>query len=173
MAEIAEEAEISIGALYARFPSKEAVLAVLGLAVLEEVRDRFVRALDAVPAAKGLRGLVGAYADTLVAELHRFRRVVTELRRHGHGVEGMDPLLATADRAIRGEFAVRARRHAAEIAHENTDAAVQWALFTTNAAAREAILADALAHYAVPRGRRALRRDLARSALTYLMVDEP
>jgi AcrR family transcriptional regulator len=168
MQEIAEEAGISIGALYARFPSKEAVLALLGVAVFEEVRGRFVRAMDAVPGRAGLRALVSAYVDTLVAELHRNRRLVLDLRRHADGAPEIRALMARTNSTIHEAFLTRARRHSADIVHRDHEAALQWALFMMNAAAREAVLAGALSQYSVEGGRAALRRELTRLACAYL-----
>jgi AcrR family transcriptional regulator len=168
MHEIAGEAGISIGALYARFPSKEAVLALLGVAVFEEARGRFVRAMEAVPGRAGLRALVGAYVDTLVGELHRHRRLLMDLRRHADGAPEIRALMVRTNSAIHEAFLTRARRHWDEIAHRDPEAALQWALFTTNAAAREAILAGALSQYSVERGRAALRRELTQLACSYL-----
>jgi AcrR family transcriptional regulator len=155
MHEIAGEAGISIGALYARFPSKEAVLALLGVAVFEEARGRFVRAMEAVPGRAGLRALVGAY-------------VLMDLRRHADGAPEIRALMVRTNSAIHEAFLTRARRHWDEIAHRDPEAALQWALFTTNAAAREAILAGALSQYSVERGRAALRRELTQLACSYL-----
>ena len=80
----------------------------------------------------------------------------------------IDELLGQVNHAIHEAFLTRARRHAGEISHRDPEAALQWALFATNAAAREAILAGALAHYAIEGGRQALRRRLTRSAMAYL-----
>jgi AcrR family transcriptional regulator len=169
MQAIAAEAEVSIGALYARFPSKDAVLGQLGLAVFEDVRDRLVRALDSLPEEAGLDGVVGAYVDTLVTELHRFRSVVLALRGSAGAQAALGPLARKANHAVHQTFLARAQRHASEIARRDPSTALQWILFTTNAAAREAILTDALTHYAVPGGRRALRTHLTQSALAYLL----
>jgi AcrR family transcriptional regulator len=168
MQDLAAEADVSVGALYARFPSKDAVLALLGLAVFAHVCDRLVRALDAVPVREGLRGVVEAYVDTLVAALYRFRSVVLALRKHAPGSPEISGLISGGNRAIHQTFLGRARRHVGEIGREHPDAALQWALFMTNAAAREAVLADALSHYTVGRGRRELRRELSHAAWAYL-----
>jgi AcrR family transcriptional regulator len=171
MQTIAAEADISIGALYARFPSKDAVLGQLGLAVFEDVRDGLVRALDSLPEEAGLEGVVRAYVDTLVKALHRFRPVVLALRASTGAQMTVGSLAREANHAIHETFLARARHHWAEIAHRDPSAALQWTLFMTNAAAREALLTDALSHYAIVGGRRALRRRLTESALAFLHSD--
>jgi AcrR family transcriptional regulator len=169
MEAIAAEAEVSIGALYARFPSKEAVLGQLGLAVFADVHDRLVRALDAVSQEAGLCGVVGAYIDTLVTALYRFRSVVVALRASAGAASTLGSLAREANHAIHEVFLARAAHHTSEIAHGDPSAALQWILFATNAAARESILTDALSHYTVPGGRRALRDRLTQTALAYLL----
>lgn len=171
METIAAEADISIGALYARFPSKDAVLGQLGLAVFEDVRDRLERVLNRLPDAAGLAGVVGAYVDTLVTALYRFRPVVLALRASAGAESTLGSLAREANHAVHEVFLTRAARHAAEITHRDPSAALQWALFATNAAAREAILTSALSHYAVGGGRRELCRRLTRSAMAYLHSD--
>jgi AcrR family transcriptional regulator len=171
MQAIAAEAEISIGALYARFPSKDAVLGQLGLAVFADVHDRLERALNNLPEEAGLDAVVGAYVDMLVTALHRFRPVVLALRASAGAQSTVGSLAREANHAIHETFLARARHHSAEIAHRDPSAALQWVLFTTNAAAREAILTDALSHYAIAGGRRALRHRLTESALAFLHSD--
>jgi AcrR family transcriptional regulator len=171
MQTIAAEADISIGALYARFPSKDAVLGQLGLAVFEDVRDGLVRALDSLPEEAGLEGVVRAYVDTLVKALHRFRTVVVALRASAGAQSTLGSLAREANHAIHVAFLTRAQQYVSAIPHADPSAALQWTLFMTNAAAREALLTDALSHYAIAGGRRALRHHLTQSALSYLLEE--
>jgi AcrR family transcriptional regulator len=168
MQDLAAEAGVSIGALYARFPSKDALLALLGLAVFADVRGQLARALDRVSDREGLRRVVEVYVDTLVGALHRFRRIVMALRKHAPGSPEIGALMSRGNRAIHETFLERARRYVEDVGHEHPEEALQWALFMTNAAAREAVLADALSHYTVRRGRRDLRRELSHAAWAYL-----
>jgi AcrR family transcriptional regulator len=162
--EISELAGVSVGAVYARFPSKEAVLTVLGWIVLSEASLRFASALDTTPVEDGGVAVVQAYVGVLVTEMIRHRRVLTELRESAPAVPEIRELLDRTNRTIHTAFIDRALHAVApDRAHD-----LRFGLFMANANAREAILTGSLATYALDLDAGDLSREISRAFVAYL-----
>ena len=164
--EIADETGISVGAVYARFPSKEAILVVLGLVAFSASVRAFASAMDALPSEAGLDEVIAAYVGTLVAELHRHRALILEIRLRSADEPELRALLDRTNRRVHQAFLARAL--AAGTGTSATERALRYGLFMTNAAAREAILAGALGVYNLPADLSELAGELSRSFAAYL-----
>ena len=173
LADIARRAGVSVGAVYARFPSKEAILLMLGVAVFDEVCRRFEEALSSLPEAPlSFRDVVAAYVTTLVRELVRHRALITEVRRHAATDPSLRRLADRTNRAIHETFLTRARAFSHRIRHPDPEARLNYALFAVNAAAREAILSGALGTYSVKGGNTELTVELTTLMTRYVAAEE-
>lgn len=167
MQDLAREARISIGALYARFPSRGAVLALLGSVVFDAAAARFERALDSLPQNASLGRVIGRYVETLLEEFAKHRLLIIEVRRQGEGVPELRRLMHEINRRVHDAFYRRARRVPRVRGVARIEGRLAFALFMINAGAREAVLAGALAQYPVPHDAR-LGAELTRMARRYL-----
>ncbi len=166
--EVAEAAELSVGAVYARFPSKEAILFLLGAAVLDGSFRRFEKAMS--ECGPELEGLAQAYVATLAREFIRYRGLIREMRRYASGDLSLSRLLAHTNRSVHQTFLAPAvtlmEPQGAKVAEKR----LNYALFAVNAAAREAVLAGALSAYAVEGSEPELVEELTRLMTAYLTL---
>ncbi|MGD8494873.1 MAG: TetR/AcrR family transcriptional regulator [Gemmatimonadales bacterium] len=172
MQELAEEAGVSVGAVYARFPSKATVLELVGLVAFDAARAEFEGALAALPPGAGLGEVIDAYTSTLVRALHEHARVLREIRGNASESSELRSLLRRTNGAIHEAFLGRARAIEGGIRHPDPEKALLYGLFMVNAAAREAVLAGALAPYGLEGDRAELAAELARSFRRYLGIGE-
>ncbi|MHC4140453.1 MAG: TetR/AcrR family transcriptional regulator [Planctomycetota bacterium] len=168
MQDVADDAGASIGAAYARFPSKESVLAMLGLVVFDAACTAFESALAALPAGARLERIMHAYVHTIVSELSRHRAVVIEVRQHAPRVPELRRLMDHTNQRMHGAFLDRARRCLHEVVTADPDRALRFALFTASAAAREAVLADALRPFDLTPSRDELVTAICRTVMSSL-----
>jgi AcrR family transcriptional regulator len=141
--DLARDVGVSVGALYARFPSKQAILTWLGLGSLVELERMFSWSLgpelpDDAPLAEAVR----AFVASLVTHARRHRRILIELRRQ-------EPEPATASLVLR----LRERAHAhvrgrlvpalERAGHPEPEAATDFAIFHAEAAVTAGLLTDA------------------------------
>jgi len=147
MQDLSDDAGISIGAAYARFPSKESVLAVLGLIVSDVACMALESALAALPEDARLESVMHAYVDTIVSQFKTHRALIVEVRRQAPDTPEIRRLMDQTNRRMHGTFLERARQCLDEIVSPDPDRALRFALFTASATAREAVLADALRPY--------------------------
>ncbi len=169
---VAEAAGVSVGAVYARFPSKEAILTVLGLVVLNAARHRFEAALEAMDDDSTLRDLASEYSFVLVEQFLRYRRLIMELRDAAALPEIRAQLDRTND-AIHSAFLTRGRACVDQIGHSDPEVSLRYALFMTNAAAREACLYRALNTYQLDLDPKELAAHLAHALIAYLRAGSP
>lgn len=176
VADIVARAGTSVGAFYARFTSKEALMPLL-----YERYDRDVTArLDAVAADPQWLGLdLPACARRLVAmivDLYRSRRGLMRAvglfaRLHPDAIA---PALVARRKAMHRRFADLLLAHRREIHHPDPAAATEMALFAVGAACRDKILFAAPHARSLPDDDALLRREMERLLIAYLAwKDEP
>jgi hypothetical protein len=100
--------------------------------------------------------------------LSRHRRLIVEVRRHAEEVPDLRRLLDHTNRRMHETFLERARACIAEIAADDAERALRFALFVAGAAAREAVLTDALRPYGLSRDRDRIVDDISRTVLASL-----
>jgi AcrR family transcriptional regulator len=166
--EIADESGVSVGAVYDRFPSKEAILGTLGLVAFSGSIRLFESALDALPAEAGLDEIIEAYVGVLVDELHRYRSLIREIRARAGEEPELRALLAGTNRRVHELFLSRARAAVSDLTRDNSEQRLRFGLFLANAAAREAILSGALDTYELPLRLPQLKEEISRSLAAYL-----
>ncbi len=123
VAEIGKEAELTHGALYAQFPSKEALAAEALADGLERSYTRFV-------SAKGARPKIGDYLDWFVNKRHR------DNLAQGCAMAASGSEIARHDKSVSRSFAEGFERSARAI-----EAAVQGASISATARERALMIA--------------------------------
>ncbi len=143
MPDLAREADLSIGALYARFPSKDAVLQLLAAAIFHEASRAFARAF--AENCRSLSDIAERYTATLVDQLSLHRRVIQEARTSSAALPELRSLMDRVNHTIHQGFldAVDRTPEGSQLDEE----LVRTVLFTVNATAREAIISGALRTY--------------------------
>lgn len=143
MQDVARESDASIGALYARFPSKDTVLQLLATAVFHGASRAFRESF--AKSGSSLADKTEAYVSTLVDQLTLHRRVIQESRTTAATLPALRTLMDRFNHTIHQSFlsAVRETSEGSQISDEQ----FRMVLFTVNAAAREAIIAGALRTY--------------------------
>ncbi len=161
MESLATQSRLSIGALYARFPSKEAVLALLGLAIMEDGYLHIERATrDGSSATATLR----AYLATIISLFRRHRAVIRALRTFRATSPELARIISRANDRIHGLVRERVRPFLPEARYE----ALEYALFVSSAAAREGVLYDALTAYHLDADDARLETEIHRAVTAYL-----
>lgn len=168
--EIAEETGVSVGAVYDRFPSKEAILTVLGLVTFSGTIRKFEAELSVLPDEAGLEDVIDAYVGALVDELHRHSFLIQEIRARAGEVPELRALLQQTNRRVHDAFLARARKAIADLPGDATESRLQFGLFLANAAAREAILSGALSVYGLPLRLPELKEEISDVFAGYLRI---
>jgi len=159
----ASRAGLSIGALYDRFPSREAVLALLGMAVMEEAAIEIDRAVSQTDSATEC---LRAYVTTMVRLFRRRRAVIRTIRASRTGNPELARFVSQGNERIHGRIRDRLRTGLPEPLHER----LEYALFMSSAAAREGVLYDALASYGADADDERLAVEIHRAATAYLGI---
>ncbi|MEW5917890.1 MAG: TetR/AcrR family transcriptional regulator [Gemmatimonadota bacterium] len=170
VAAIAQRAGVSVGGFYARFEGKEALLHALAAEVISDC----YAALDHVFAPSriaraSIEGVVRAYVRVMVTKFREHRAAIVQIIRHARAG---DPLHGLAVRdfndRVHGRLRTLLQERRAFIGHPDPDFAVNIGLFLVSAAAREAVLGDALRAYPIQVTDDALIEELTRAYVAYL-----
>ena len=174
VAEIAQAAGVSVGGFYGRFASKDALLALVELNILEEFEQRAAELLD--PArfqGKGIEAIALAYARLLVTSFRSRRVEIGQILRYTR------PRSDTEQRLIRFNIGVHDRLRAlllersAEIRGEDKLQTINLGLFFTSALAREAVLTRNLSLYPVEVSDDVLAAEIGHMMHSYLTTHSP
>lgn len=163
---LADRSGLSVGALYARFPSKGAVWSLLGLAVME---DGYLKIEGAIRECTGAQDTLHAYLSTVISLFRRHRSVIRMLRQLRSESPDLAKIVNRANDRIHELLRGRIRPFLREEKHE----ALEYALFFASAAAREGVLYDALASYRVEEGDLRLETEVHAALSAYLGLDRP
>jgi len=169
VAEVAEQAGVSIGGFYARFKSKKALLHLADLEFLNSARHAFDVAVPENMEGS-LREIVRAFIHVMVHEFERHRGAILASMRYVSEEDESD-FRSRADEFndhVHGRMRRLLTNRASDIRHSQPDLAINMAIFFASAAAREAVLRNALHAYPVRVDLPGLVDELARSAEMYL-----
>jgi AcrR family transcriptional regulator len=151
VATIAQRAGVSVGGFYARFEGKEALLHALATEVIADCYAALDHAFTPSRIARAsVEGVVRAYVRVMVTKFREHRSAILQIMRHARAG---DPLHGLAVRdfndKVHGRLRELLQQRRAFIGHPNPDFAVNIGLFLVSAAAREAVLGDALRAYPI------------------------
>ena len=171
VAQIAKRAGASVGGVYARFASKEALLLPVIDDILAEAATGLNQALDAVagPGHK-LEDVVRAYVEPMIAMFRRHRVAMIQVSRAARG----DTARAIQERAhafnmhAHERFRVLAWAHRDEISHATPKVAIELALFFGSACGREGILSENWRSYQTRPDDDTLAREIVAAMLAFL-----
>jgi AcrR family transcriptional regulator len=173
VAEIARRARASVGAFYARFPDKDALLSYLNDRLFEEGRAKW----DALLAPEVWRGRsVADIVAAVVAEIVRKRRAFRGLLRalSLHARSRPDPSFAEHAAGLNRHVHARLRdlllERRREIGHRHPERAIAFGLLLVDGATREAILFGEAERLPGRLSDTVLARELTAAWLAYLGV---
>lgn len=163
--ELAAGAGTSVGAFYARFPSKEAVFALLGLALLQDLERHVAWSQGPGLEPHTVDASVRSYVAARVTHTRRNRRAILALRQ-GSDDDQMAEMLDHAERAIHDQVLARLLPL---LAAGTPDAGQRagFALFLADAAVSDAILGVSPGH-GVPTDDGVLVEETVRAVTGYL-----
>ena len=174
---IAQHAGLTPGAVYRRFPDKDALLETVILGILERQDERLRVALTPQMARQIP---LAVFAEQLISSmLISYRASAGLLRAVRHFVQGRDqtPFYRKAAKQEMRAFEYLVELfllHRREIRHREPQVAVAFALITLTSTLIELILVDHDLRYwqaVIPKDDQALKRELLRSFLSYLGVE--
>lgn len=154
VSEIAARAGVSIGGFYARYRSKQALLEVIELAVLDEFSETARRELDG--AGSTVAGIARAYAQMLVTNFTSRRSEILQLQAYARGNDAARERVRLFNQSVHDRMRELLGGHASR-------RRVDLALFFTGACAREAILTPNLGVYGLRLTPEELAGELARA----------
>jgi AcrR family transcriptional regulator len=173
VAEIAARARASVGAFYARFPSKESLLAYLEDRLFEEGRANW----DAFLAPERWRGrpaadVVEAVVRHIVRKRRAHRGLLRALSLHARSRPGprFEEHAGALSRHVHGRLRELLLERRSEIAHRDPERAIAFGLLLVDGATREAILFGEAARLPVRLSDAALVRELTTAWLACLGV---
>lgn len=175
VAQIAKRAGSSVGGVYARFASKDALLLPVIDDILDESTTALDAALDGLPSDGSLADVISAYVGGMITMFRRHRTVMLQLMRAARG----DTARAIAERLhvfnmhAHERFRALAWKHRAEITHANPRAAIEFALFFGSASGREAVLSANWRSYEIQPDDDKVARELTAAMLGYLTAALP
>lgn len=169
--DVVSEAGCSIGAFYARFASREALLLPL---IRELVDEALALVAQATEPRDSLREQVAAYVDAMVQWMARNRRLLSAVQ--GAGAAAVPELAAEARRFNETTHALARRAvlaHRAEIRAGEPEHAVEYGLFIASAAAREGAVSQNWASYRLTPSPDGLARSITDAWHAYLTTAPP
>jgi len=176
VAEIARRARSSVGAFYARFPNKEALLVYLNDRLFEEGRTLWDEFLAPERwQGRSARDIVEAVVARLVERRRANRGMLRALSLYARSRPG--PRFTAHARAMNRHVHRRlaelllSRRD--EIAHPDPERAIAFGLLLVDGATREAILFGEAARLPGKPSDAVLARELALAWLAYMGVERP
>ena len=167
--DIAERAGVSVGGFYARFPSKDALLGLVELNILEEFNNTAASALD--PArfeGKGLSEITLAYAQLLVTSFRARGREIVQILRYTRKGSDTERRLREFNIAVHDRMRALLGRHLSEIHGPDSMLTINLGLYIASAAARDAVLTRNLEVYPVTITDEQLAQEIGRAFHCYL-----
>ena len=170
VAQIAKRAGSSVGGVYARFASKDALLLPVIDDILAESALALDESLDAVPEDASLAAVISAYVEPMIGMFRRHRTVMLQLMRAARGetARAVTERLHVFNLHAHERFRALAWKHRAEIGHAAPRDAIEFALFVGSAAGREAVLGANWRSYEIQPDDDTVARELTAAMVGYL-----
>ncbi|MHC5063368.1 MAG: TetR family transcriptional regulator [Planctomycetota bacterium] len=171
VAEIAAQAQVSVGCLYARFPDKAALALAVEADVLGRARRAIGRAMDPTAlSAEDVAGVLRSYVRTMLRFFRRHRRLMRTLSLRTRRDERYSMLeqVQEFNRFAHGMLCRRLLERRREINHPRPEEAARFGIMMISAAAREMIFyGESRANLSTIKGRE-LEAELLRAFCGYL-----
>ena len=150
VAEIATAAGVSVGGFYARFASKEALLELVELTILDEFTAQASEQLDPARfAGQGIAAVTRAYAELLITNFRSRRLEIVRILRFTQPRSPTEDRLRQFNVGVHDRVRALLRERSAEIAGPDVEQTINLGLAFTSAAARDAVLTRNLEVYPV------------------------
>jgi AcrR family transcriptional regulator len=174
VADIAERAGVSVGGFYARFPSKDSLLALVELEILEEFNATAATALDPARfASSGLAAITLAYAQLLVANFRARGPEIVQILRYTRKGSDTERRLREFNIGVHDRMRALLNTHIDEICGPDPARTINLGLFFAAATAREAVLTRNLQVYPVSVTDQELADEIGHALYLYLTVELP
>ena len=170
VAQIAKRAGSSVGGVYARFASKDAMLLPVIDDILGESTLALDASLDAISEDASLGVVIAAYIRPMIEMFRRHRTVMLQLMRAARGetARAITERLHVFNVHAHERFRTLAWARRAEITHANPRAAIEFALFFGSAAGREAVLGANWRSYEIQADDDIVAKELTAIMVSYL-----
>jgi AcrR family transcriptional regulator len=169
VAEIARLANVSVGGFYARFASKEALLALVELDILERFNEGAAAALD--PArfhGLGLEAITRTYAELLVTHFRTHRSEIVQILKYTRPGSDTEERLRQFNVGVHDRMRALLLAHRQRIQGDDTMRTINLGLFFAGAACREAVLTRNLQVYPVEVSDQQLAGEIGAAFYRYL-----
>jgi AcrR family transcriptional regulator len=167
--QLASASGMSIGAVYARFPSKASILQLLALLILQDMENRVRDSLAALAFDSLISDVANAYVRVLVARLIEHRNIIRQLRTTAPADPRLTQLIEAGNRRIHAAVRQRVREAAASSQIQIDEERLGVALLTVNASAREILIAGSAGTYGLSTEPDAVARYLGRAFAVQLV----
>jgi AcrR family transcriptional regulator len=171
VAQIARRARSSVGGVYARFATKDALLLPVLDDLLGDSLAVFEPGMDAVSGPDAtLTDVVTAYVTPMIAMFRKHRAVMLQVVRAARGdtAHALQEKIHAFNLHVHSRFRTLAWAHRAEIRHPDPRAAIEMALFFGSASARDGIAAPNWMSYEIRPDDATLAREIIAAMLAYL-----
>ena len=167
--EIAELAGVSVGGFYARFASKDALLELVELNILNEFNQLAAEVLDPSRfAGQGVSAITRAYAELLVTNFRARRVDIVQILRYTRARSATEERLRHFNVGVHDRVRALLLERSHEIGHADPQQAINLGLFIASAAAREAVLTRNLEVYPIELTDRELAEAIGQSFAAFL-----
>ena len=165
---VASASGLSIGAVYARFPSKNSILQLLALLVAQDAENHVHDALANLEITCPVSDVAQAYVGVLVDQFVEHRSVIRQLRKATPSDVRLAQLMDAANRRIHAAVCQRIRAAAAFSGSVLDEERLAVALLTVNASAREIVIAGVAQSYDLPTDPASVARFLGQAFIAQL-----
>lgn len=167
--EVARHAGVSVGGFYARFHGKNALLHLADIDFLDDC----VAAFDYVIPEEfdgSLDDLLRAFITVMVHQFHKHRSTIVQAMKFADADASSDfrQRATEFNDYVHGRLRKIMARHSDEIPQPDPSIVINMTIFIASAAAREAVLKDALSAYPIELDTDGLINELVTNASLYL-----
>jgi AcrR family transcriptional regulator len=175
VAEIARRAGSSVGGVYARFTSKEAMLLPVVDSLVVELRESLDSSLSRVAERGSLADIIQAYVGPMIAKFREHRVLLRQTMKavDEDTARAIGLRLHEFNEFAHERFRTLAWERREEIRHRKPRVAIELALFIGSAAGRDGVLSENWRSYTVQPDDTTLAREIGLAMLGYLTSAPP
>ena len=169
VADIAAAAGVSVGGFYARFPSKDALLEMVELGILEEFRESAHRALAAKRfEGKGIDAVTHAYVEMCITHFRVHRAAILQILKFTRPNSTMEARLRAFNSSVHDVMRSLLYDRRDGIPGDDPMRTINLGLFFASALCREVVLTRNLTVYPVEVTDEQLVGEIAKAFSAYL-----